>query len=313
MPDSSAQPRHVGEAAQRIGRYIHHTPVATANSLDSRAGATLFCKCENLQRSGAFKLRGALNAVLQRADSGPFVTHSSGNHGAALSLAAALCGQTATVVVPENSSQVKVDAIRSYGGKIVFCSAELADREATVAKLMGEGRATLIHPYDDADIIAGQGTAALELLQEVPDLDFLVTPVGGGGLLSGSALATRFLATDTQVVGVEPAAADDAWRSLRSGRLESCDNPATIADGLRASLGPSTFQVIKAMVGDILLVSESQIVAAMRFFWQRMKLIIEPSAAVALAGVLFHPDRFQGARVGVILSGGNIDLDKLPW
>ncbi len=313
MLKPAVDPQCVGEAATRIRPYIHHTPVLSGRSLDSRAGAQLFFKCENLQRGGAFKLRGALNAVLQRAEKGPFVTHSSGNHGAALSLAAAVCKQKATVVMPENSSQAKIDAVRAYGGDIVFCTANLADRESTVATLLKQRRATLIHPYDDADIIAGQGTAALELLQSVPDLDYLLAPVGGGGLLSGSALATRFLQSNTKVVGVEPSGADDAYRSLHSGRLEACDTPATVADGLRAGLGALTFAVIKTHISDILLVTEAQIIEAMRFFWQRMKLIIEPSAAVALAGVLFHRDRFTGARVGVILSGGNVDLDRLPW
>jgi len=304
------------EAARRIDDHVHRTPVVRCASLDNMAGAGLFFKCENLQKVGAFKARGATNAVLSmaedRARSG-VATHSSGNHAAALARAAALRGIPAHIVMPTSSPKVKQAAVAGYGAQITWCEPTLAARESTLAAVVDRTGATFVHPYNDPFIVAGQGTAALELLDEVPELDDLVAPVGGGGLLSGSATTVTGLKPGTRVFGAEPSGADDARRSLESGHIVPSVNPDTIADGLLTSLGELTFAVIQQRVEDILTVPDDAIIAAMRHVWERAKLVIEPSAAVALAVVLEHRHRFRGRRVGIILSGGNVDLSRLPW
>jgi threonine dehydratase len=303
-------------AEARIRDLVRRTPVLTSAVLDERSGARLFFKCENFQQAGVFKARGAHNAVFALSDrdaAAGVLTHSSGNHGAALSLAARRRGIPAYIVVPQGASAAKVEAIRRYGGRITSCPATLADREAAAARIQSETGARLVHPYDDPLIVAGQGTAALELLAEVADLEAVVAPVGGGGLLSGTALAAKGLNPRLRVFGAEPAGADDAARSLAAGRLVPQDNPRTIADGLRTSLGQITFPILRDHLEGVMTVSEEAIVEAMRLVWQVMKIVIEPSSAVPVAALLQPDHPLRGRRVGVILSGGNVDLDRLPW
>jgi threonine dehydratase len=303
-------------AQARIRDHIRQTPVLTSATLDERSGSRLFFKCENFQQAGVFKARGAHNAVFalpEREAAAGVLTHSSGNHGAALSLAARRRGIPAHIVVPAGASAAKMEAIRRYGGRITVCPATLAEREAAAARIREETGAQLVHPYDDPLIVAGQGTAALELLAEVPDLEAVMAPVGGGGLLSGTALAAKGLRPAMKVYGAEPAGADDAARSLAAGRLLPQDNPRTIADGLRTSLGRITFPILRDHLEGILTVSEEEIVEALRLVWQVMKIVIEPSSAVPVAAVLRPGGPLRGRRVGIILSGGNVDLDRLPW
>jgi len=304
-------------AAQlRIASLIHHTPVLTCASLDELAGAHLYFKCENFQRCGAFKFRGASNAIAQLTDEEVrrgVVTHSSGNHAAALSLAARARGAAAWIVMPSNAPAIKKAAVQSYGGRITECEPTLAARDATAREIIARTGAVLIHPYDDARIIAGQGTAALEFLEQVPALDFVLAPVSGGGLLSGTAIAAKGLRPQIRVIGCEPKNADDACRSMAAGHIEPAANAETIADGLRASLCQRTFTALHTYVDEIAVVSEKEIIEAMRFVWDRMKIIIEPSAAVAAAVAVFRKVPWNGKNVGVILSGGNVDLEKLPF
>jgi len=303
-------------AAARISPFAHRTPVLTCRTLDAMAGATLFFKCENLQKAGAFKFRGACNAVmsLSDAEAAPGVaTHSSGNHAGALALAARLRGIPATIVMPRTSRAVKKAAVEGYGARIVECEPTQAARESALAELVARTGATFIHPYNDPRVVAGAATAALELIEEVGDLDLVLAPVGGGGLISGTALTVAAIAPATRVIGAEPAGADDACRSLREGRIVPSVNPHTIADGLLTSLGTLTFAIIRAHVAEIITVSEAAIVAAMRHVWERMKILIEPSSAVPVAALLDGGVHLAGERVGVILSGGNVDLDRLPW
>jgi threonine dehydratase len=303
-------------AHARIRSHVHRTPVLTSRSLDAVAGAILFFKCENLQKIGAFKARGACNAVfsLDEAEaSRGVVTHSSGNHGAALAWAAARRGIPAWVVMPENSAQIKKAAVQGLGATVRFCAPTLEARDTTCAAVQAETGALLIHPYDDWRVIAGQGTAALELLEQVPDLDVVITPVGGGGLLSGTAIASRGIDPSIRVYGAEPAGADDAWQSLQSGRIVPQTDPHTIADGLRSSLGAKTFAVLSTLVESIGTTSEEAIVRAMRLTWDKLKMVIEPSAAVPLAALLERKLPVAGQRVGIVVSGGNVDLDRLPW
>ena len=303
-------------AAKRIRPYAKRTPVLTCASLDKQVGTHVFLKCENLQKTGAFKFRGACNAVFsldKRALERGVVTHSSGNHAQALSLAARLRGIEAYIVMPSSAPQVKKAAVEDYGGKITFCEPTLAARESTQAQVIAKTGATMVHPYNDYQVIAGQGTAALELLEDVPDLEVILVPVGGGGLLSGTAIAASEISPGIRVIGAEPERADDAFRSIAAGRIIPSVNPQTIADGLLTSLGDLTFPIIKERVDQIVTVSEEGIVAAMRFVWERAKIIVEPSAAVALGIMWEHKIKLAGLRVGVILSGGNVDLDRLPW
>ncbi len=293
----------------------HRTPVLTSAGIDALAGARLFFKCENFQRSGAFKFRGAYHAVSrlspEEARRG-VLTHSSGNHAAALALAASLRGIPAHIVMPSNASIAKRRAVEAYGGQIVLCEPTLAAREETAKRVFRETGAALVHPYDDPAVIAGQGTVALELIEQEPDLDFIIAPVSGGGLISGIALAAAAW-PNIEVLAAEPEQADDAFQSLRAGRLVRPASTDTIADGLRASLSERTFSVIQRRVREIITVSEAEIIAAMRLLWERMKLVIEPSSATPLAAVLKRRERFQGSRAGLMLTGGNVDLDALPW
>jgi threonine dehydratase len=304
------------QTATRIQPYAHRTPVMTCASLNQKVGAQVFLKCENLQKVGAFKFRGACNAVFSLPENEAargVVTHSSGNHGQALALAARLRGIPAYIVMPHNAPAVKKAAVAGYGGKITFCEPTLESRESTLAQVLARTGATMVHPYNNYQVIAGQGTAALELLQEVPDLEVIIAPVGGGGLLSGTSIAATELSSRIRVIAAEPEQADDAFRSLASGQIIPSVNPQTIADGLRTSLGDLTFPIIQKHVEQVVTVSESGIVAAMRFVWERVKIIIEPSAAVAVGALWENKIDLTGLSVGVILSGGNVDLDRLPW
>ncbi len=304
-------------AAGRIAPHTHETPVLTARTLDERAAAKVFFKCENLQRVGAFKFRGACNAVLSLSDQEAkhgVATHSSGNHAAALALAAKIRGIPAYVVMPSTAPAPKRAAVEGYGAKVIECAPTLASRESTVAEVMAKTGATLVHPFDDVRVIAGQGTAALELLAKVPDLQAIVAPIGGGGLFSGTAIAAHGIDKTIRVIAAEPKAADDAARSFESGNIQPSNDPTTIADGLRTSLAPRTFAALRAHADRVVTVSEDEIIAAMRFVWERMKIIIEPSSAVPVAAVLARRLGLpEGARIGVILSGGNVDLERLPF
>jgi threonine dehydratase len=306
----------VRAAAQRIGPFAHRTPLLTCESIDRMVGARLVFKCENLQRVGAFKFRGACNAVLSLTDreaARGVATHSSGNHAAALALAARIRGVPAHVVMPTSTRAVKRAAVKGYGATIHDCEPTLAARESALAAVVEATGASFVHPYNDARVIAGQGTAALELLADASDLDLVLAPVGGGGLLSGTAVAVTSLSPRTRVFGTEPAGADDAMRSLHEGRIVPSEDPRTIADGLLTSLGELTFAVIRERVTDIVTVSEESIVTAMRHVWERMKILVEPSSAVPLAALLEDKLDARGRRVGIIVSGGNVDLDDLPW
>ncbi|MGN6547354.1 MAG: pyridoxal-phosphate dependent enzyme [Aureliella sp.] len=314
MNDFEPSTLDIAAAHARIAAYIHRTPVFTSSTLDRMTGAKLFFKCENLQKIGAFKARGAHNAVLSLSSeerARGVVTHSSGNHAAALALAACNAGTVAHVVMPVNAPKPKVASVERLGGRITFCEATLAARESAAAAVQAETGATFVHPYDDWRVIAGQATAALELIEDVPELDAIVAPVGGGGLLSGTALVAA--GSGLQVYGAEPAGADDAFRSLASGSLQPLGKVDTIADGLRTSLGVRPFEVIKRSVRSIATVSDEEIIEAMLLAWQVMKIVIEPSSAVPLAALLKHRLPVEGRRVGVILSGGNVDLLALPW
>ncbi|MGB7757491.1 MAG: pyridoxal-phosphate dependent enzyme [Salinisphaera sp.] len=303
-------------ARQRIADHVHRTPVLTCRTLDEAAGAALSFKCENFQKAGAFKARGATNAVFsldaEQAARG-VATHSSGNHGQALARAAAARGIAATVVMPETAPKPKIDAVRGYGADVIFCEPTNAARQATLDAFVAKTGAAFIPPYDDLRVIAGQASCAAELIEDVPDLDAVIAPVGGGGLISGTALTIAYNAPHIAVHGGEPAAADDAARSLESGARCGNDAPDTIADGLKASLGEITWPIVRDHVTAITRVSEDEIVAAMRLIWQRMKILVEPSCAVALAAILAAPEHFENRRVGVILTGGNVDIDQLPW
>jgi threonine dehydratase len=306
----------IRRAAARIKPHAHRTPVLTCTSLNQMVEAELFFKCENFQKVGAFKFRGACNAVfaLPEADARRGVaTHSSGNHAAALALAARLRGIQAWIVMPKNAPAVKKAAVAGYGGRIVVCEPTLAARESTLARVQQETGATFVPPYNDPYVIAGQGTAALELCQDVANLDVVLAPVGGGGLVSGTALAVAALSPTTRVIAAEPAGADDAYRSLQAGRIIPSIEPKTIADGLLTSLGELTFAIIRQHVAQIVTVSEEAIIHAMRHIWERMKIVIEPSAAVPLGALLEKHVPLTGQRIGIILSGGNVDLDRLPW
>ena len=306
----------IRDAATRIAPYIHRTPVLTCATLDRMAGAQLFFKCENLQKVGAFKMRGATNAVAQL-DAGlaqrGVATHSSGNHGAALALAARLMGIRAYVVMPDNAAVIKKQAVADYGAEITYCQPSIASRDEYLSSVIQRTGATVIHPYNDERIIAGQGTAGLELMEQIPNLDILMTPVGGGGLISGCAIAAKSLNPKLRVIGVEPVGADDARRSLAAGALVPPMSPVSIADGLLAPLGEKTFAVIQTHVDDIVAVSDAAIIKAMRTVWERMKIIIEPSAAVTVAAILEGKVTVASKRCGIVLSGGNVDLERLPW
>jgi threonine dehydratase len=305
--------KEIEEAYKRIKDTINKTPVMTSRTLNERVKASVFCKCENYQRMGAFKMRGAFNTISQlgkEEKAKGVITHSSGNHAQALALSARILGVKATVVMPKGSPQVKINATKGYGAEVVLCENTLVSREETTNKLIAQHGYTLVHPYDNDNIIRGAGTAAYELIKEVGDLDLVFCPVGGGGLLSGISIATKGLCPKAKVIAVEPKNADDAYNSVQAGKVVENKTTNTIADGLRTNLCQRTFDIIKKNVDQVILVTEQGIVDAMRFLWERMKIVVEPSGAVSLAGVLSGQVPVQGKRVGVILSGGNIDLEE---
>jgi len=307
---------NVLDAKLRIEPYIHHTPVLTSSALNEITGNELYFKCENFQRAGAFKFRGASNSVFALDETEAkrgVATHSSGNHAQALALAAKIRGIPAFVVMPENSKKVKIEAVRGYGSEIIFCKPTLSSREETLEKVVQETNAIFIHPYNNPQVIAGQGTAALELINQTPDLDYIIAPVGGGGLLSGTLLTVNSVSGNTKVIGAEPEGADDAKRSLQRGEIVPSVNPNTIADGLLTSLGSITFEIIKKFIYDIITVSDEAIIKAMRLIWERMKIVVEPSSAITLGLLLENKIELKNKKIGLILSGGNVDLDHLPW
>jgi len=299
-----------------VQKFAHRTPVLTSTSINKMVSGNLFFKCENFQKVGAFKFRGACNAVFalteEEAQKG-VATHSSGNHAAALALAAKMRGIAAHIVMPDNSPEIKKKAVAGYGAKITFCEPTLQARETTLARIVDETGATEIHPYNNFNVIAGQGTAAKELIEDFGEFDIIIAPVGGGGLLSGTALSTKYLLQNCKVIAAEPAGADDAFRSFQAKKIIPSVNPKTIADGLLTSLGERNFAIIMENVDDIVTVSEEKIVEAMRMIWERMKIIIEPSSAVPLAAILEEKIDIQNKKVGIIISGGNLDLGKLPF
>lgn len=306
----------VQTAYKKISGSVHRTPVLTNKGIDEKTGAHVFFKCENFQKVGAFKFRGGCNTVFSLPEDGAqngVATHSSGNHAQAIALAAKIRGVPAYIVMPENAPSVKKKAVEGYGAKITFCEPTLEARESTLQQVVEQTGATFIHPYNDPLIIAGQGTAALELLEEQPDLDMILVPVGGGGLASGTAITAAGTNPAIDVVGCEPEIANDAYLSLKSGHLIPAKNTLTVADGLRTSLGSLTFACIQRHVCEIVTVSEQQIVDAMRYVWERMKIIIEPSSAVPVAALFHNKVEAKDKNVGIILSGGNVDLERLPW
>ena len=300
------------EAHNRIRNYIHETPVITSNSIDEIAGCSLYFKCENFQKVGAFKSRGAMNAILlltreERAHG--VATHSSGNHAQALARAAKIMGTKAYIVMPRTAPEIKKQGVLGYGGEIFECEPTLSSREETLERLIEEKGAMFIHPFNNYEVMAGQATAAKEFLEETPDLQYLIAPVGGGGLLSGTCLAAVYFSPETSVIGAEPEGADDTFRSLESGMIEPSQSDS-IADGLLTTVGTKTFPIIQENVKRIITVSDAEIISAMRLIWERLKIIVEPSAAVAFAAVLKEKDHFRNKNVGIILSGGNIDLGR---
>jgi threonine dehydratase len=308
--------RDIESAHQRIKSYIHNTPVLSSASINKMVESDLYFKCENFQKAGAFKFRGATNAVQslseEMAKKG-VATHSSGNHAGALALAARTRNIKCHIVMPENALPVKVNAVRSYGANITFCEPTLKSREQTLEKVVNKTGAVFIHPYNCFEVICGQGTAAKELVEKVHSLQYIITPVGGGGILSGTAIAVKAMNPRIMIIGAEPLNADDAYRSLKSGRLIPSENPVTIADGLLTSLGDLTFEIIRKKVDGIITVKEKSIIQAMRIIWERMKIIIEPSSSVAVAAILENRKMFRNKKTGIIITGGNVDLNNLPF
>lgn len=306
----------VHQAHERIKPYIHQTPILTSTYLNELTGAQLYFKCENFQKAGAFKVRGASNAVFSLTDeqaSRGVATHSSGNHALSLSYAAGRRGIPCTVVMPRTAPQAKKDAVKGYGGVIVECEPSTSSREATFAEVVSESGAEFVHPYNDIRVITGQATCSLELNSQVPELDAVVAPIGGGGMISGTCLTLSNIAPDISIYAAEPEQADDAYRSFKAGHIIADDSPNTIADGLKVPLKENTWHFVSHHVTDIQTASEQQIIDAMKLTWQRMKIVIEASCAVPLATILNNPDVYKGKRVGVIITGGNVDMDSLPW
>lgn len=304
------------ETHERIRSYIHHTPVLTNTTLNNLVGASLYFKCENFQKMGAFKMRGASNAIAclsEKERENGVVTHSSGNFAQAVALAAKLQHTKAYIVMPNNAPKVKIEAVKGYGGEVILCPPTLEDREKFARQIMEEKGAQFLHPSNQKEVIDGQGTAALELFDEIDGLDFIVTPLGGGGLLAGTALAAKEVKPTCKVIGVEPENADDGFRSFHSGKIESNIATNTIADGLKTQLGDVNLPIIRSHVSEIMLVSEEELKVAMRLIWERMKIVVEASSAVALAGVMKNNECFKDKKVGIIISGGNVDLDFLPF
>ena len=308
--------KDIQSAHARISPFIHRTPILTNTSLDELTGAKLFFKCENFQKAGSFKIRGATNAVELLSDDDfnrGVATTSSGNHGAALSMAVSRRGGTTKVVMPHNTPKIKVNNVERNGGEVVWCEPDQKFRESVLKDVVDETGATIVHPYNDERIMAGQGTCAKELLEDVENLHSIVSPVSGGGLLSGSLLTAKNMDSAIRVYGAEPEEADDAYRSLKLGKIVPNKTINTICDGLRAQIGTKTFPVIQSLVDDIIPVSEEDIINALRMIWERLKIIVEPSCSIVLAMVTNNKDLFKGQNVGLIMSGGNIDLKKLPW
>lgn len=307
---------HVVEAHERIAPHVHRTPILTSQFMNGLAGAELFFKCENFQKAGAFKARGASNAVFGLSDeqaSKGVATHSSGNHGQSLAYAAARRGIACTVVMPRTAPKAKMDAVAGYGARVVECEPSNASREEAIAAVLAETGAELVHPFNDGRVIAGQGTCARELTEQVDGLDAVIAPIGGGGMISGTCLTLSTIVPHVKIYAGEPEQADDAYRSLKAGHIITDDAPVTVADGLKVSMKELTWHFVSRHVTDILTVSEEEIVETMKLIWQRMKIIAEPSSAVPLAAVLKNRDIVAGKRVGVIITGGNVDLDRLPW
>jgi threonine dehydratase len=306
----------VQAAHKRIAPYIHRTPVMTSSYFNSLSGAELFFKCENFQKAGAFKVRGACNAVFGLSDDKAakgVATHSSGNHALSLSYAAGRRGIQATVVMPRTAPEAKKAAVRDYGGKVLECEPSTAAREEMLEELVARTGADFVHPYNDHRVIAGQGTCSLELYQDIEELDAVVAPIGGGGMISGTCLTLSNVSPETAIYAAEPKNADDVYRSFHAGKIIEDDSPQTVADGLKVSLRPHTWYFVSNYVSDVLLATEEEIIDAMYLTWQRMKIVIEPSSAVPLATILKNKSLFEGKRVGVILTGGNVDLKNLPW
>ncbi len=303
-------------AAERIAPYIHRTPILTSQQLNSLAGAYLYFKCENFQKMGAFKMRGATNAILQLSKEQQrkgVVTHSSGNFAQALALAAKSLGIKAHIVMPSDAPQVKKEAVKGYGGMITECDPNISSRQATAQKIQEQTGATFVHPFNDFNVILGNASAGKELLEDHPDLDIIIAPVGGGGLISGAALSALSFTNNCKVIGAEPFEVDDAYRSLQSGKIEHNTTTNTIADGLKTNLGDITFAIIQNYVSEIIRVTEEEIIEAMKLIWERMKIIVEPSCATTLAVVLKNKSQFKGKKVSLILTGGNVDVKKLPF
>ena len=306
----------VHKATERIKPIIHRTPVLSSKSINQIVGADIYFKCENFQKVGAFKFRGASNAVFSLTDEEikrGVATHSSGNHAQALALAARIRGTKAYIVMPSNSSKVKIEAVKGYDAELIFCEPTLEARESTLEDVVNKTGATFIHPYNNFNVISGQGTSAMELLDEIKDLDYVITPVGGGGLLSGTLTTVSALSPSTKVIAAEPEGADDAYRSIIENRIVPSVTPKTICDGLLTSLSEMTFEIIREHIYKIITVSDDAVVSAMRLIWERMKIIIEPSSAITLGIFLENKIDLKGHKIGIILSGGNVDLEKLPW
>ena len=306
----------IEKAHQRISDHIHNTPILTSKSLDNELGSNLFFKCENFQKTGSFKIRGATNSILQLNDTeikNGIITTSSGNHGAAVAFIADKIGTSSKIIMPNNTPKNKIENVQRYGGEIFYCEPNIKSREHTLKKMVQKSGGSIIHPYNDEKIIAGQGTAAKELIEKVANLDAIICPVSGGGLLSGTLLAAKNLKPDIKVFGAEPENADDTYRSILNDKIMSNETTDTIADGLRAQVGTITFPIIKENVDKILLVSEEMIISSMYMIWQRLKIIIEPSCSIVLAALMLNSKRFLNKRVGLILTGGNYDLKQIPW
>ena len=306
----------IEKAHQRISKHIHNTPILTSDSLDNELGSNLFFKCENFQKTGSFKIRGATNSILQLNDTeikNGIITTSSGNHGAAVAFIADKIGTSSKIIMPNNTPKNKIENVQRYGGEIFYCEPNIKSREDTLEKMIQKSGGSIIHPYNDEKIIAGQGTAAKELIEKVPDLDAIICPVSGGGLLSGTLLAAKNLKPGIKVFGAEPENADDTYRSILNNKIMSNETTDTIADGLRAQVGTVTFPIIKENVDKILLVSEEMIISSMYMIWQRLKIIIEPSCSIVLAALMLNSNNFLNKKVGLILTGGNYDLKQIPW
>ena len=306
----------IESAHNRISNFIHNTPILTCENINLESNAKLFFKCDNFQKTGSFKIRGATNTILQLSKKqikNGVITTSSGNHGAAVAATAKKLGANVKVIMPNNTPKVKINNVQRYGGEIIFCEPNIKAREHTLNEMVKESGSTIVHPYNDEKVVAGQGTAAKELLEKVADLDIIITPVSGGGLLAGTSLLAKSINPNIKVYGAEPKNADDTYRSIKNKKIVPNKTTETIADGLRAQVGTITFPIIQKNVDGIILVSEEMIIQSMRTIWQRMKIIIEPSCSIALAAILINNERFHNKRIGIILTGGNVDLDSLPW